>query len=164
MQPAGHQEIARALGRRLDQHRRFDLEEAALVEEVAHRLDDLVAQDDVALERPAAQIQVAVLHAQVFVNVVVFVDLKRRNRRTVEYLEILDGHLDLAGRQFRVLGAGRTAPDGPAHADDVFVAQALGFAEAGLLRIEDDLCDAVAVAQVGKDQAAVVAPDVHPAR
>ena len=37
LQAAGHEEVARALGRRAREDRRLDLEEVALVEDVAHR-------------------------------------------------------------------------------------------------------------------------------
>ena len=49
MDPAGHEVVARAFGRRLDQHRGFDVEEIQLVEVVAHRLDDFVAHGEIVL-------------------------------------------------------------------------------------------------------------------
>ena len=42
----GHEVVARALGRRAGQVRRLDLEEVALVQDLAHRRDDAVAQGD----------------------------------------------------------------------------------------------------------------------
>ena len=97
MQTARHQEIARAFGRRLDEHRRLDLDELALVEKIAHRFHNPVAQHQIALQRAAPQIEVAVLHAQVLVDVVVFVHLERRDGRTVQHFQIVDRDLDFAG-------------------------------------------------------------------
>ena len=60
-------------------------------------------------------------------------------------------------------------PAGPrahqaAHLDHEFAAQALGLAEQGLVvRIEHDLQQALAVAQVHEDHAAMIAAPVHPA-
>ena len=62
---AGDDEVAGAFGRRVDQIGGFDLEEAFRVEEAADFLRHLVPQDHVALQRRAAQVEVAVFHAQV---------------------------------------------------------------------------------------------------
>ncbi len=73
--------------------------------------------------------------------------------------------LDLAGREARVLAAGRAPLDGAVDLDDVFVVQ-LGGDRVRLgrgRRVDRDLDDAGAVAQVDEDQAAVVAHAVHPA-
>ena len=48
-----HQEVARPLGRRAGQHGGFDLDEAALVEDLAHPEGDLVAEHEVLLRSPA---------------------------------------------------------------------------------------------------------------
>ena len=121
-----------------------------------------MAHADVALHARAAQVEVAVLEAQSLVDVVVGVYRERRHLRTIEHVQAIDADLDVAGRQPRVLGSGRPLANAAAHADDVFVAQLLGLGEAGLLRVEDDLRDAVAIAQVDEDQAAVIAAAIDP--
>ena len=55
-----HEVVARAFGRRLDQHRRLDLDEVARVEVIAHRLHDAVAHGEIALHPRTAQIEIAV--------------------------------------------------------------------------------------------------------
>ena len=51
----------------------------------------------------------------------------------------------------------------PRDAQHVFVAQVLGLGKGSVLRIEDDLGDAFAIAQIDEDQAAVVAAPIDPA-
>ena len=81
MDARGHEVVARAFGRRLDQDRRLDLEEAALVEVVAHRFDDAVAHGEVALHARPPQVEIAVAQAHVLVDVVVAGDDERRRQR-----------------------------------------------------------------------------------
>ena len=73
--------------------------------------------------------------------------------------------LDLAGRQVRVDVALLAAHDGADGRDDVLGAQALGERErrAARVRVEDELDEPGAVAQVDEDQPAVVAAAVDPA-
>ena len=61
MHAARHEEVARALRRRLGQDRRLDLPESLVVEVVPQRQGDAVAQPDVALQPGPAQIEIAVL-------------------------------------------------------------------------------------------------------
>ena len=61
---------------------------------------------------------------------------------------------------------GEPGGDDPPDADDVLVAEVLGLAASGAALgagLEDDLGQAVAVAEVDEDQAAVVATGVDPA-
>ena len=161
------EEVARALGRRLGQHRRLDLEEALLVEVGARRLHDVVAQDQVGEHRRAPQVEVAVLQAQRLVDLAALrgLDLEGRRLRLVQHLELGDADLDLAGRQLRVHRLGATRDDGAARREDELGADRLGqrVRRRGRGRIDDELHDAAAVAQVDEDQLAVVAPVRDPA-
>ena len=49
MDAARHEEVARSTRRRFDEHGRFDFEKVARIEEVAHRLDEFVANGQVML-------------------------------------------------------------------------------------------------------------------
>lgn len=93
---AGNDEVAGAFGRRVDQIGGFDLEEAFRVEEAADFLRHLVPQDHVALQRRAAQVEVAVFHAQVVAAVRNLFDRERGNFGLVEYGHLLGGDLDVA--------------------------------------------------------------------
>ncbi len=79
MQAAGHEKVARPLGSGLNEHRGLNLQELPLVEEIAHRFDDPVAHGQIALQTRAAQIQIAVLHAQILIHVLVRVHGERRH-------------------------------------------------------------------------------------
>ena len=72
--------------------------------------------------------------------------------------------LDLAGNEPGVRGARGTRADEAVDANAELVAQALGDREGGrAIRIADDLHEALAVAQVDEDDAAMVAAAVDPA-
>src|SRR6202035_3605886 len=60
---ARNQVIARAFGRRFEKYRRFDIDEAVLIEILADRLQRLMPPAKILLKLRAAQIQVAILEA-----------------------------------------------------------------------------------------------------
>ena len=159
---AGDDEVAGAFGRRVDQIGGFDLEEAFRVEEAADFLRHLVPQDHVALQRRAAQVEVAVFHAQVVAAVRNLFDRERGNFGFVEYGHLLGGDLDVAGCH---PGIFRLPLDDLAdHLDDPFAAHAAcrlaGFG--GRVLLDDDLSNAVAVAQVDEGHGAEVPHFLHP--
>lgn len=146
IEPRGHDVVACALGCALDEHRRLDFDEVARVEEIAHRLDDVVTQPQVPLHARTAQVEIPVLEPQVLVDAGIEVDLERRNLRPVENLQRLDTQFHLAGAEGGILGAGGPFAHGAGDAKHVLAAQVLGVFETGLLRIENDLRNAVAIA------------------
>ncbi len=157
-----HEIVARAFRRALGQHRGFDVDEAQLVQELAHFDGHAIAQHQVALHLRTAQVQYAMREARRFREVVV-VQLERRRDRRVQDLDFLAEHFDFARSQLGVGGARRTLAHQAGHADAELVAQALRGREGGVVRIEHDLRQARAVAQVDEDDPAVVAAAVHPA-
>ena len=68
LEPRRHEEVAGAFGRRLDEDRRLDLDEAVRVVDLADRLDEPAAQEQAAGHRLAADVEVAVLEAQRLVD------------------------------------------------------------------------------------------------
>src|SRR5439155_2663514 len=83
----------------------------------------------------------------------------------VQDLDLARGDLYLARRELRVLCPFRARPDRPADTEHPFVARlAERLVRSGvLLRVRDDLRDAVPVAQVDERELAVIAAGVHPA-
>ena len=160
---ARHHEVARPLGRGLDQVGGFDFEESLPVEERAHGVRHPVPQDQRPLQRRPAQVEVAVFHAQVVAAVRLLLDREGRNVRAVEDHERIGRDLDLARGQLGIL---RLAFDDAArHLQDEFAAQ-FGGRPAGLfgrVLLDDDLRQAVAVAQVDEGHGAQVAHLLHPA-
>ena len=164
LQPGGDDEVARALGRRLEQDRRLDVEEAGGLHLAADDPHHLRAQGDVPLQLLAAQVEPAVAQPQRLVDVLL-VELERQRRRAADDLERLHLELDLAGRHVRVDGLGAPRDERPLGAEDELVPDLVR--ELGRLgrelRIDHELRDPAAVAEVDEDQAAVVAAACHPA-
>ena len=74
----GHQIVTGAFGGGLDEHRGFDLHKTVLVEVVTGDLDNAVAGHQSLLHGAAAQVQIAVLEAQLLLDVGIVDDLERR--------------------------------------------------------------------------------------
>jgi hypothetical protein len=158
-----HQEVARAFrrGRRQDRGRIFG--EARLAHAPSHLGDDLRARDDVAVERLAAQIEKAILEADVLGIVWLAEDRQRQFLRRRKHFHVAGEYLDLAGRQIGVDGFRRARLHHAVDADDPLAAHGLGSLEAGRIGIGDDLGEAVMVAQVDEKQAAMIAHAMDPA-
>ena len=158
----GHEVVARAFRRRLGEHRRFDVDETGIVEIVAHGARDLVAQAQALRHVFAAQVDVAVLEADLFAHV--FVELERQRLGAVEGHQLARQQLDLARGQVGIGGTRRALAHQAAHLDHELVAQLFGLGELGLVvRVEHHLQQAFAVAQVHEDDAAMVAAAMDPA-
>ena len=156
-------EVARALRRRLPEHRRLDVEEALAFHLLANDPHELRAHANVALHVLAAQVEPAVLHAQRLVDVVL-VELERQRRRRGQDGELLDLDLDLARRHLWIDRLRRAPDDGAARLEDELVADTVR--DFGRLRrvlgVQDELRDAGLVAKVDEDEPAVVAPPRRP--
>ena len=168
MHAGGHEEVTRAFGSGLGKNGGFDFEEGEFVEVVAGGLGDAVAKAHVAGHAVAAQVEVAILHAQVLVGEL-FVELEGKDGGFVDDFEFEGGDFDLAGGEVAV--GGRLAIDfgtgfhGADDLDDVFVAEGVGevghlFGDFGM---EDALGEAFTVAKVDKNNAAVVTSRFDPA-
>ena len=92
---AGHQIVAGTFGGGFEQNGGFNFEEPAFVQKVADKFDRLVANDEIALEPFAAQIEIAVFEPQTLFNVFVPVNHKGRGFGRVE-------NRDVFGQQFNV--------------------------------------------------------------
>ena len=102
-----HQEVARALRRRRGEDRRLELEEAGVTHTAPDRADDLIAQQDILVQRLAPQVQEAVLETQVLgiFRIAEHRDGQFLGRR--QHLDLAGEQLHLAGRQlpvYRALG------------------------------------------------------------
>ena len=65
MQPRGHEEVARTLGRRRGQDRGLELEETLLLHPPAHGINDRAAGHDVLMQPLAAQVEETVLEPDI---------------------------------------------------------------------------------------------------
>src|SRR5262249_15158912 len=164
---AGDEIIARALRRATAQKRRLQLQKAVHVEIIANYLVHSVAQDERALERRAAQVEITILQPQVFIGQLIGGEFRHgegRRRAAVEDLHLVCPDLDLARTKLGVLLAGKPMNDGPFDGDDPFAAQLARGVEQFLaaLRLENDLGDAVAVAEIDEHEQILIAAGVDP--
>ena len=159
-----HQEVARAFRRGRGQDRRVELEEALPLHAPTHRLDDLDARHDVLVQLFAAQVEEAVLQADIFRVFLVAEHRQRQVAGGAQHLDLADIDLDLAGRQIVIVGTFGAAADLAVHLDHEFRAQLFGQRERRRVRIDHALGQAVMVAQVDEQHAAMVANAMDPAR
>ncbi len=161
---AGHQVVTRAFGRALAQHGGFDVDEAFLVQEVAHLDGRFVAQHHVALHVRAAQVHHAMGQACGFRQVVV-IHLEGRRNRGVEHIQLVAQHFDLAALEAVVGGALRAGTHQALDLHAELVAHAFGGLEhLGAIWVAHHLHVAFAVTQVDEDHTAVVTATIHPTR
>ncbi len=81
-----------------------------------------------------------------------------------QHLDFADIDFDQTGRQLGVLGAGRAHPHLAVDAHHPFGAEFLDVLEGRAVRVGDHLGEAIVVAQIDEQHAAVVADAVAPAR
>ncbi len=159
-----HQIIAGALGRGAGQDRRFDFEEPLTGKHLADSEGDLRAQDDVALHTRAAQIDVAVFEARVFLDVHVVFHGERGRARFVQYPQLLDHEFDFSGGDSWINVIRRARTDGALGRNDVFGSEQLrlGVQRRVYVFVEDQLGHAFAVAKVNEDDPAQIAAAMYP--
>ena len=123
-----------------------------------------MAQAEVAGHVFAAQVEVAVGEPEVLVGNLV-VELEREDLGGVKNVERAGDEFDRAGGQLRVFGSGQTGGDFAGDADHILAAEFVGFLRGVriFLGTENNLRDAFAVAEVDKNESAVVAAGGDPA-
>ena len=164
VEAARHDEVAGALGGRLVEDRRLDVEEARRLHLAADDPDHLRAEPDVALQLVAPEVEPAVAQAQRLVDVLL-VELERQRRRARDDAERRHLDLDGAGRQVRVDGVGCTGDDLALGLEDELVADLLRELRrfGRMLGVDHELRDPGAVAEIDEDEPAVVASARRPA-
>lgn len=161
---AGHHKVARAFGGAFDQEGRLQVHEALAVQKVAHGAVDPVAQGHVALQGRPAEVQVPILHAQLFAAVGFLLNGERRRGGVVQHGYGVDQQLNVAGGQLLVFGVAL---------NDLAAGLQHGFAADGLDQLQqlrlcfsffkDQLGHTVPVAQHNPADAALLADILHPA-
>ena len=110
----------------------------------------------------AAQIEVAIAQPHLLAHLLV--ELERQRLGAVQKLELARQEFHRPGGEMGVHGARRPRAHLPGYPDHELVAQPLGLLEhRGGVRVEHDLQQALAVAQVDEYDPAVIAPAMHPA-
>ena len=160
---AGYQIVTGTLRRRLDENRGLDLQKAVGIVVVAGDLDNTVAHGNGALHFGAAQIEVAILEAQILLDALaVIADGKGRGIAFRQHPQLADIDLHLAGGDLVIDGF--AAAQNPARHQNILGAHLLRLCQqfrAGFI-IEGKLDDAGTVAQVDEDQCSHIAGFLRP--
>src|SRR5208337_269185 len=161
---AGDEIVARAFGRGAGHERGFDFEEALRGEIVADGQRHFMPQFDVELHSVAAQVDVTIFQAHLFVRQHRVRGQKGQRLRYVQNAQFFHYQFDFAGRNIGVNGIGIAALDLSYGRDHELVAQGFRlFVHGGIeFVVEDHLGYAGAVAQVDEDDLAEVAAAVDP--
>ena len=93
-----------------------------VVEIIARRFRDAMAQAQVARELRAAQVEIAIREPQVFVDVLV-VEREGEHVGLVQDAQLFDDDFDLAGRQIRIRLPGDARRDAAGDLDHILAAQ-----------------------------------------
>src|SRR6185437_2411657 len=161
MRAARDEIVARALRRRLGEHRSFEIDEAVRIQITTHGAGDAMAQPQALVHHLTSQVEVAVLEPHVLADS--FVELERQRLRAVQYFELSGEKLDAARGQIGVLRSAGTTANQTSHTDDELIPQLACLVEhLGCIRIENDLQQALSIAQIDEDDPAVIATPMDP--
>ena len=164
---ARHQVVAGAFRSGLAEHRSLDVFETVGVEEVVHGLEEAALEEELLLDPRTAEVQVAVLQAQVVVFLALFVrvvDGQGGGEGRVQDFNLVNLDFDFTRGELLVGVALFAGVNLAGHRNHVFVAELFGgLHHVGIVvRVEDDLGLAILVAEVHKNHTTMVAAAVHP--
>ena len=165
-QPAGDNKVARPFRRTLEQDRRLDLQEVAVGEIFANKAHKGMAQSQIAHHVGAAQIQITVFQPQRLIDLVGGVgNIKGWIFSRVQDRHLVGHHLNRAGAEVGILLAGGAGLHKTLHLHDKFAARLFGkIMRSGIgVGIDGHLGNTKTVAEIQKDQPAMIAPPVNPA-
>ncbi len=177
MDTAGDEIIARPFGRACGQHGRFHLHKPARIEKLPHALKNTMPQQQIILHRRTADIQIPVLHAQILGNIFRARGFPARHHRLVgddkrqrigfgKNRHPVDKNFQLSRFDVWIFRAFHSFSGRARYRNTVFGTQrcrSLTDSRRCDIRTENNLDNAAAVAQMNKQQAAVIAVGVHPA-
>ena len=164
MQPRRHKEISRPFGRGSRDDRRLKLGEAAVPHPVAQAAHHMRTQHHVLMQTVAAQVKEAIGQPGFFGILRLAEDLHRQVAldRTQNF-HVLDINFDFAGRDPGIHQRSVAQLHLAVDADHPFGADLFQRRKGRAVAVAQDLRDAVMVAQVDEQHAAVIAHPMHPA-
>ena len=163
MNAARHEEVARAFRRRSRQDRRGELVEADLGHTATHRSNDLGAAHDVLVQRFAAQIDEAIFQANIFRIIWFSENRQRQFLGGSQHFDLGRKDFHVAGRQIRIDRIVCAGLHFTIDADNPFAANGFGNLESGRIRVGHNLGNAVMIAKIDEENAAMVTDAVNPA-
>src|SRR5262249_32036105 len=135
--PARHEIVAGPFRRRSTEKRRLELEKSLAIERVADHLVEPMPHREGPLQRRSAEIEVAILEAEVLAGELGVhelaplerdrLDLERRRRRLVQDFPVRDDDLDLARRKLLVGLPLVALADSPLDGENPLVADVVGM-------------------------------------
>ena len=154
-----HQEVTGTLGRRARERRSLDLDELVMRENAARCSTYLGAQANCGAGAFTAQVEVAVLEARFFADLIV--ELERQRCAFVENLEFCGVDLDCSGGDLEVLVALGANLDRSGHANAVFRAQTVRLL-GHVTCPENYLRNSGCITEIDEDHSAVITTPGYP--
>ena len=152
----------------LHECRGFDLKEVVRIKILVNDLAGAMPCNEAGLQDGAAQIQISVPEPQLFGSHLVGWRVDRyRDREGIglaQNQQIVDADFDVSRRNLWVDGICRAVPNDAGYGDHKFIAQLLSpmVCVNVILRRKDDLRQAVAVAQIDKNDPPQITPRINP--
>ena len=135
------------------------------MQRLANGKGEVGAQLEVGHHLGTTKVQIAIAQTGVLAGLDAVLNLERRGDGRVEHLGVVGQDLDLAGRELSVGGLLATGAHDAVDLDGPLGTHGLGDLKGiavGVLGVEGELRDALAVTKVAEDKAAVVAATAHP--
>ena len=147
--------------------RSFDVFKTVRVEEVVHGLEEAALEEELLLDPRTAEVQIAVLQAEVVVFLAFFVRVvngQGRSESGVQNFELVSLDFDFTRSELFVRVAFFTGINLTSHVNNVFVTELFGGLQnfGIVVRIENDLGLAILVAEVNENHTTMVAAAIHP--
>ncbi len=163
METRRHEEVPGAFGARGGEDRRLELEKPLPFHPSTKRINDLSTQHDVLVELLAPEIKEPVPEPCIFGIGLVAEHRQRQIAGRPQHFDLADVNLDQPRRHFGVFRPRWALANLAVDADDEFRTQLLGLAEGRRIRVDHALGQAVMVAQIDEQHAAVIADAMAPA-
>ena len=158
-----HQIVTCALGRTFGQHRRFNVDKTLGIKIFSYLHGNAITQAQIVLHIGATQVEYTVRQACGFAQVVI-IELKRRCHAGIEHFQLMTQDFNFTRTDIRVYRTVRTTPHQPRDLDTKFITHTFcDFEHLGAIRVADDLCDTFTVAQINKNDTAMITPTLYPA-
>ena len=164
MQTTGDKVIARPFRRAFNKDGSFHIDKVPVIQIFPYVMDHLMSNSKVVQHARAAQVKVTIAEPKLLINITILIYVKYRSFRFVEYIGLLDQDLYPTSHKVGVSQPFRPGPDKTLDLNHVFAPQLPGqmMRFLGFGGIKDHLSQPVTIAQVNKDQSAVVASPVNP--
>ena len=163
MQTGGNQIVTGTFGAAGSQNGGLEFVETVFGHVTAHFSDDLAAEHDVVVKLFAAQVEEAVFQTHGFGGLIVFGDLEWDHIGLTENFHCSCIDFNFAGGEFGVDRAFFAGNDFTVELDDSFDTPMVQFLIEGTFGVDDHLSDAVMVAEVDENDAAMVTDAMDPA-